>query len=73
MLQVLSIRRETKGQFSYDGATPVHLVNFLLCRCEEERVNLKKAAICTIQVELMLYSDSPALKTPYTIFSEKKF
>ncbi|KAL3115986.1 hypothetical protein niasHT_007286 [Heterodera trifolii] len=54
---LLSIRRETKGQFSYDGATPVHLVNFLLCRCDEERVNLKKAAICAIQTLFLRLRD----------------
>uniref|UniRef100_A0A183BS60 Cnd1 domain-containing protein n=1 Tax=Globodera pallida TaxID=36090 RepID=A0A183BS60_GLOPA len=56
-LLVQSMQRETNGRLAYVGATPVHLINFLLCRCEEERVNLKKAAICTLQTLFLRLRD----------------
>ena len=44
---------KTECHLKYDEPTSNHLLNILLCRCEEERVNLKRASILTIQALLL--------------------
>lgn len=52
-----TIREKCHGHFDFVSATSNHLINFLLCRFEEERANMKKAAICTLQAVFLQLRD----------------
>jgi hypothetical protein len=47
---VEKIQEECDGQLNFTSPTKCQLVNFLLLRMGEERVNMKKAAILALQV-----------------------
>jgi hypothetical protein len=59
---VKTIREEFDGQLDMVEHTKNQLVNFLLIRFKEERVNMKRAAISTIQVFVSVNFGFLALK-----------
>jgi hypothetical protein len=46
----------------YEGPTGCQLLNLLLIRFEEERVNMKKAAITAVQVSVVFRKSTKTIK-----------